>query len=206
MEEKKVIITIGRQFGSGGREVAKVLGEKLGVPVYDKELISHAAENSGFSKDLFIRSDEKRSIFNFSNFFSYGRYGGGAPSGNYVDDNTLFRIQSDTIRDIASKGSAIFIGRCSDYILRDLDKLDVFISAPDADRVKRISKRSNISEDQAKALMTKQDRTRETYYNYFTFGNWGVAGNYDLCIDSSLLGIEATADVIIDVARKKGLL
>lgn len=206
MDEKRIIITVGRQFGSGGREVAKALGKKLGIPVYDKELISHAAENSGFSKDLFVRSDEKRSIFTFSNFFAYGRYGGGNANANYVDDNTLFRIQSDTIRDIASKGSAIFIGRCSDYILRDMKKLDVFITAPDEDRARRIAKRSEVSEEQAKALMTKQDRTRETYYNYFTFGNWGVASNYDLCIDSSYLGIDGTAELIIYVAKEKGLL
>ncbi len=205
--KKNVIITVGRQFGSGGKEVANALGKKLGISVYDNELITHAAENSGFSKDLFVRSDEKRSFFSFSNFFAYGRYGGGDTAENYVDDNTLFRIQSDTIRDIASKGSAIFVGRCSDYILRDMDnKLDVFISAPETERIKRISSRRNISEDQARNLISKQERTRETYYNYFTFGNWGVASNYDLCVDSSLLGIDGTVDLIIYVAKAKGLL
>lgn len=205
--KKNVIITVGRQFGSGGKEVANALGKKLGITVYDNELITHAAESSGFSKDLFVRSDEKRSFFSFSNFFAYGRYGGGDTAENYVDDNTLFRIQSDTIRDIASKGSAIFVGRCSDYILRDMDnKLDVFISAPETERIKRISSRRNLSEDQARNLISKQERTRETYYNYFTFGNWGVASNYDLCVDSSLLGIDGTVDLIIYVAKAKGLL
>ncbi len=205
--KKNVIITVGRQFGSGGKEVANALGKKLGITVYDNELITHAAESSGFSKDLFVRSDEKRSFFSFSNFFAYGRYGGGDTAENYVDDNTLFRIQSDTIRDIASKGSAIFVGRCSDYILRDMDnKLDVFISAPETERIKRISSRRNISEDQARNLISKQERTRETYYNYFTFGNWGIASNYDLCVDSSLLGIDGTVDLIIYVAKAKGLL
>lgn len=204
MSEKKTIISIGRQFGSGGKEVALRIGEKLGIPVYDNELISHAAEESGFSKDLFVKSDEKRSLFSVSSFFTSGRYG--TIVDQYVSDHELFRIQSEVIRDIASKGSAIFIGRCSDYILRELPKLDVFITAPLEERVKRVCSRAKLSEEQAKSLIAKKDKTRETYYNYFTFKNWGVAGNYNLCIDSSILGIEGTADIVIEMAKKRGIL
>ena len=204
MNDNKLIINVGRQFGSGGKLVALALGRKLGIPVYDQELIAKAAEESGFSKDLFAKSDEKRSLLALSSFIvDVGRFGS---ADNYVNDNQLFIIQSNVIRSIADKGSAIFIGRCSDYILRDRPCLDVFITAEDAVRIKRVAGRMNISPEQAEALMRKKDRTRETYYNYYTFGNWGVASNYDLCVDSSILGIDGTADMIIDYCRRAGLL
>lgn len=204
MEDKKLIINVGRQFGSGGKLVALALGRKLGIPVYDQELISKAAEQSGFSKELFAKSDEKRNLLALSSFIvDVGRFGS---ADNYVSDNQLFVIQSNVIRSIADKGSAIFIGRCADYILRDRPCLDVFISASDEVRIKRVAERMGITPEQAESLMQKKDRTRETYYNYFTFGNWGVASNYDLCIDSSVLGIDGTADMIIDFCHRAKLI
>lgn len=201
--EKKTIINIGRQFGSGGKEIALAIGHRLGIKVYDNELITKAAEESGFSKQLFVKSDEKRSLFSFSSFFNTNGY---SLANNYMGDNELFNIQSKVIRDIAEAGSAIFIGRCSDYILRDMKCLDVFITAPFEDRVRRISERKGVSEEEAKQLIERNDRTRETYYNYFTFGNWGMASNYDLCMDSGILGIEGTADMIVEIAEKTGLI
>lgn len=204
MEDKKLIINVGRQFGSGGKLVALALGKKLGIPVYDQELISKAAEQSGFSKELFAKSDEKRNLLALSSFIvDVGRFGS---ADNYVSDNQLFVIQSNVIRSIADKGSAIFIGRCADYILRDRPCLDVFISASDEVRIKRVAERMGITPEQAESLMQKKDRTRETYYNYFTFGNWGVASNYDLCVDSSVLGIDGTADMIIDFCHRAKLI
>lgn len=197
------MINIGREFGSGGKQVALTIGEKLGIKVYDNELISKAAEESGFSKELFERSDEKRSIWGISSFFGNTRFGS---TQNYVGDNELFKIQSDVIRGIADKESAIFVGRCSNYILRDLDCLDVFISAPIEDRVRRVAQRVGLEEEEARSRIERQDRTRSTYYNFFTFGNWGSAGDYDLCVDSSILGIEGTADFIIDFGKKAGLI
>lgn len=204
MKDNELIINVGRQFGSGGRLVALALGRKLGIPVYDQELIAKAAEQSGFSKELFANSDEKRNLLALSSFIvDVGRFGS---ADNYMSDNQLFVIQSNVIRSLADKGPAIFIGRCSDYILRDRKCLDVFVTATDEVRVKRIAERMNITPEQADSLMRKKDRTRETYYNYYTFGNWGVASNYDLCVDSSVLGIEGTADMIIDFCRRAGLL
>lgn len=204
MKDNELIINVGRQFGSGGRLVALALGRKLGIPVYDQELIAKAAEQSGFSKELFANSDEKRNLLALSSFIvDVGRFGS---ADNYMSDNQLFVIQSNVIRSLADKGLAIFIGRCSDYILRDRKCLDVFVTATDEVRVKRIAERMNITPEQADSLMRKKDRTRETYYNYYTFGNWGVASNYDLCVDSSVLGIEGTADMIIDFCRRAGLL
>ena len=204
MKDNELIINVGRQFGSGGRLVALALGRKLGIPVYDQELIAKAAEQSGFSKELFANSDEKRNLLALSSFIvDVGRFGS---ADNYMSDNQLFVIQSYVIRSLADKGPAIFIGRCSDYILRDRKCLDVFVTATDEVRIKRIAERMNITPEQADSLMRKKDRTRETYYNYYTFGNWGVASNYDLCVDSSVLGIEGTADMIIDFCRRAGLL
>lgn len=201
---KKIIITIGRQFGSGGKCVADALGHKLGIPVYDNELITKAAQDSGFSAELFVQSDEKRRFFSLSSIFasSYN-----AEAENYMSDKGLFLMQSETIKKIAMQGSAIIVGRCSDYILRDMEGvLDVFLTCPAEARAARVSERLGISLEKAADMIERKDKSREEYYNYYTFGNWGVASTYDLCLDSSLLGIEGTADFIIDFARKAGLI
>lgn len=200
MSKEIRIINIGREFGSGGRAVATELGRLLGIPVYDNELITKAAEESGFSKQLFAGKDERRSLFSISSFFSSGRY---SMSDNYLSDNELFKIQGNVIRKLADESPCIFIGRCSDYILRDRnDTLDVFVCAPMEERINRICERENLSREEAEDLIIRKDRTRKTYYDYFTFGDWGMASNYDLCIDSSKLGIEGTAQFIIDFKDK----
>ena len=201
MAHPHTLINVGRSFGSGGGFVAQAISRKLGIPFYDNELISKAAEESGFSKELFLKNDEKRSLFTLSSFFTSGRLG---YSQNYYNDDTLFKIQGEVIRRIADAGPAVIIGRCSDYILRDRDGLDVFVCAPEAFRIRRIMEREGLGEDEARSLIARKDRTRETYYNYYTFGNWGTAANYDLCIDSSLLGIDGTAEAIIEFGRKAG--
>ena len=200
----KIIINLGRQFGSGGKQVALELGRKLGIKVYDNELITKAAESSGFSPDVFKKKDEKRNLFPVSSFFATQTFG--SPK-NYLNGENLFQIQSTVIREIAEKESAVIVGRCADYILRDMDcTVDVFITAPEENRIQMIMDRLNLSRDKAEDLIEKTDRKRETYYNYYTFGNWGVASNYDLCVDSSILGIEGTADYIIDFAVRAGIL
>lgn len=202
--ENRIIINLGRQFGSGGKQVALELGRKLGINVYDNELITKAAESSGFSPDVFMKKDEKRNLFPVSSFFATQTFG--SPK-NYLNGENLFQIQSSVIRDIAEKESAVIVGRCADYILRDLDcTVDVFITAPRETRISMIMDRMKISREKAEDLIEKTDRKRETYYNYYTFGNWGVASNYDLCVDSSILGIKGTADYIIDFAVRAGIL
>lgn len=196
------IINIGRSFGSGGGFVGQAIGKKLGIPVYDNELISKVAEESGYSKSLFS-GEEKRSLFSVSSFFASGRLS--YLDSGYVNDNVMFKIQSDVIRSIAQKGDAVIIGRCADYILRDLKCLDVFVCAPLEYRIKRLVENEGMDADEAENLIRRKDRTRETYYNYYTFGSWGQASNYDLCVDSSILGIEGTADYIIEFGRKAGL-
>lgn len=201
---RKLIINIGRQFGSGGLLVGKELGRKLGFPVYDRELITKAAQDSGFSKEIFIENDEKRSFLSLTSIFTQSFC---SDDNDYMSGSHLFKIQSETIRKIAEQGSAVILGRCSDYILRDMDcTLDVFLTASDEIRAARIAERSGLDLDEATQLMEKKDRSREQYYNYFTFGNWGMATNYDLCIDTGIVGIENAADIIIDFAVKAGRL
>lgn len=191
MENKHIIINIGRQFGSGGKATAEELGRILGIPVYDGELLTEAAKKSGIRKELFTSSDEKHRFWSF---------------GTGLGDNELFKIQSDTIRDIAHKGSAIFVGRASDYVLRDMKCLDVFISAPFENRVKKIMDERGLSEREAELLIQRKDKERSDYYNFFTFTEWGVAANYDLCIDSAILGYTGTAEFIIEFGKHAGLL
>ena len=194
--DKHIIINIGRQFGSGGKSVAEVLGRRLGIPVYDNELLTKAAEQSGLNPDLFRRSDEHKSVLGIGSVFSSNRFGGFTQSG--ITDSALFQIQSDAIRSIAEKEDAIFVGRASDYVLRDMDCLDVFICAPLEARVARVSERLGIAAEEASKMILKKDKGRKEYYDFFTFGDhWGQASNYDLCIDSSIHGIEGTADFII---------
>jgi cytidylate kinase len=198
---KRIIITIGRQFGSGGVLVANELGRRLGIPVYDKELIKKAAQDSGFSAEFFEESDERKRFFSLSAIFA-NRF---SETENYMSDRGIFKMQSQTIRSLAEQGSAIIVGRCSDYILRDMEcTLDVFLTSPLEVRAARIAERTGLSVEDAAALAEDKDRQRAEYYNYYTYTDWGVASTYDLCIDSSVLGIEGTADFIIDFARKAG--
>lgn len=197
------LINIGRSFGSGGGYVGQAIGQKLGIPFYDNALISKVAEESGYSKSLFA-GEEKRSLFSVSSFFASNRLN--YMDSGYVNDDVMFNIQSEVIRSIADKGDAVIIGRCADYILRERKCLNVFVCAPEEYRIRRLMKEENLTEDEAEKLMRKKDRTRETYYNYYTFGAWGQAANYHLCVDSSVLGIDGTAEYIIDFGRRAGLI
>lgn len=188
------IINIGRQYGSGGKAIAGIISKMLDIPLYDNELIAEAARASGFSPEFFRRIDEKRRFWDIGNIVSG------------LNDGELFKIQSDVIAEIADKGPAIFIGRASNYVLRNRKCLDVFICAPMEDRKARVCEREGIPEDEAESYIFKKDRGRAEYYNFFSFGHWGKSSDYDLCIDSSLLGIRGTAEFIVDFGRKSGLI
>jgi cytidylate kinase len=209
----KFYITIGRQKGAGGLEIAKRLSEEFGIPQYDKQLLDIAAKESGMCKEIFADIDERRGSKFISGFFSgimgslYSEYG--ASSG--INREDLFRIQSDSIIKIANEGSAIFVGRCADYILRErANCLNVFITAAPQERVARLLECGKIpnaekySNDEMVELLEKSDSKRENYYNYFTYKQWGAAASYDLCLNSSLLGIEGCVKVISDIIKEKG--
>lgn len=211
--ETKFYITIGREKGSGGLEIAKRLSEEFGIPSYNKELLDEAAKESGMSKEIFADIDEKRGSKFISGFFSgimgslYSEYG--ASSG--INREELFRIQSSCIINLANESSAIFVGRCADYILRERSNcLNVFITAKGEDRVDRLLECNKIANaerytrEQMIELLEKSDAKREKYYNYFTYKKWGAASSYDLCLNSSLLGIDGCVKVITDIIRSKG--
>ncbi|MBQ2104745.1 MAG: cytidylate kinase-like family protein, partial [Bacteroidales bacterium] len=166
--EKHILITIGRQFGSGGKPVGDALSRKLGIPVYDNELITEAAKQSGYSPELFIRSDEKKRSFFLANLFGLS-----SDVRNMIGDAELFRIQSETIRNLASKGSAIFVGRASDYVLRDMKCLNVFITASMESRIKFVCERDGVALEDAPGIIERRDRNRSKYYDFFTQKHWG---------------------------------
>lgn len=193
--EQRIIITIGRQFGAGGRSVAAELGQMLNIPVYDNDLLSQAAIESGFPSDMFKKRDEKRNLFGLARLFSSREYN----ATNYMGDNELFQMQSDTIRHIASKGSCIIIGRCADYVLRnDPDLVSIFLTSPLEIRTQRVCERMGVDRETALKIISRKERNRSSYYNGYTLGKWGDSSTYKLCLDSSVLGIQGTAQFICD--------
>lgn len=205
--DKHILITIGRQFGSGGREIGYKVAEKLGIKCYDKELLAEASKESGLCEKIFETHDEKPTrSFLYSlvmNTYSVGY----TPSG-YVDmpiGHKLFLAQFDAIKNIAAKESCVIVGRCADYALEDNpDLLSVFIHADMDVRIKRIMERKEIEKaDIARDLIIKTDKQRASYYNSYANKKWGDAKTYNVCIDSSILGIDGTADLIVDIVRNK---
>ncbi len=201
MEDKK-LITIGRQFGSCGRIIGENVAKLLGIQCYDKQLIKQVAKESGLWENLLDEMDEKHSNsflysivmdpYAFSYSFENQGYGMNL-------NQRAFMATYNTIEKIAKEGSGVFIGRCSDYVLREQEKvLRVFIYAPMEARIKSVMERFNLSEKQAKEQIQKEDKARASYYNYYTSKKWGKMDSYDLCIDSSILGPEKTAEMIIE--------
>lgn len=201
----KLIICIGRRVGAGGKRVASLLGQRLSLPVYDNELIAEAARKSGFSASLFKESDEKRHFSLIGSLFGSNRYG--SFTGNAINEGELFRLQGEAIRGLAEKGSCIFVGRASDYILREMSGVvSVFLTAPASVRAEELARRENIDRQQAEGQIRKRDKARENWYNLYTFGTWGDSSQYDLCIDTSKTGIDGAAELICRFAALRGLL
>lgn len=206
--KKAYVITIGRQLGSGGREIGEKLANQLGISYYDKELIYIASKESGLGKEFFEKADEKRRIPIFGGLFGLKGSLSVEPFSNYyLSNETLFNIQSDVIRKLADKGSSLFVGRCADYVLKDHPRcLNIFISADMKERIKRISSINKILEDEAVDLIEKSDKQRAGYYNYFSDRVWGALNSYHLSINSSVLGIDDTVDMIrIFATRRFGI-
>ncbi|MBE6341080.1 MAG: cytidylate kinase-like family protein [Bacteroidales bacterium] len=190
-----MIITVGRQVGSGGRIVGQKLAERLNLKFYDREILQRAARESGIGDEFFEHTDENNSWF--ARLKSYLNITA-APHDNYLSAESLFKFQSDTIRHAADEGGCVFVGRCADYILRDrTDRVDVFISANMEDRVKRAAEYFNITPEEAKKRIHELEQARRKYYNYFTEKEWGVAESYHICLNSSNVGIDACVGMII---------
>jgi cytidylate kinase len=203
--KENYIITIGRQLGSGGREIGQKLSVRLGISFYDKELIRIASQESGLKEDVFERADEKKRFSLFGGLLSFrGTEASEIYLSYYLTNETLFKIQSDVIRSLAEQKSCIFVGRCADYVLKENPRcLNLFISADMDDRIKRIAEIQNLPEDKARNYIEKMDRNRTRYYNYFSGKTWGAAESYHLCINSSVLGIDETVNFIRELAEKR---
>ena len=201
-----IVITIARQYGSGGREIGEKVAELLSIPLYDRELITLSAKNSGFSEEALENADEKAAnSLLYTLAMGSGSYGmpGGFGYKMPINDQ-LFVMQSDTIRRLARENDCVIVGRAADYVLRDNPaRLSVFLYADIADRKRRIAERHALTEAKAMDLINKTDRRRSNYYNYYTGGKWGKLDQYHLAINTSLLGIEGTAALIADAAKKK---
>lgn len=200
------IITIGRQFGSGGRAIGEQLAQKLRIPFYDKELISLAAKESGVSPEIFDNVDEKAAnslLYSLSmGMYSFGS--GFSAMGDLPVNDKLYILQHKIIREIADKGSCVIVGRCADYILRDRsDCVNVFVYADMEFRKEESIKKHGIDAARAEHIITKTDKSRANYYSFYSGQKWGAAENYDLCINSSKLDEEKIVDLIIDYIRMR---
>lgn len=194
------IITIGRQFGSEGREIGKLVADNYGIPFYDKDLLSRAAKESGFCEEM-IEVHDERPTSSFLYNLVMDTYSFGYNTSSFVDmpiSHKIFLAQFDTIKKIASEGPCVIVGRCADYALTDYDNvLNLFIYGDFDKRVKRIMERFELNEQKAKEMINKKDKQRQSYYNYYSSKKWGRAESYDLCINSSLFGPEGTKKLII---------
>mgnify|MGYP000086322089 CR=1 FL=1 len=200
----RTVITIGREFGSGGHEIGMKLAERLGIKCYDKELLELAAKESGLCEELFASQDEKP-----TNSFLYSlvmdTYSLGY-SNSYVDmpiNHKVFLAQFDAIKKIAANESCVIVGRCADYALAsNPDCLSIFVHADMDDRIKRVSKREDVTESKAKDMIQKRDKQRSSYYNYYTCKKWGDSRSYDLTLNTSKITPEACVDIILDFRKK----
>ena len=201
---EKIIINIGRQFASGGRYISKKLCEKFGCKYFDKEILDLAAKESGFSPDVFKKSDEKKSFIHTLFHLHAPMLSDDNFYNNKFSEESLFKFQCDAIRKAASQGSCLFIGRCADYVLRDEpNTVSIFLAADMEDRISRTMERYNMDEESARKTISKKDSTRASYYNYYTGKKWGAAESYDLCINTSIFGLDETAKFIADFIRKR---
>lgn len=194
--KENLIITISRQYGSGGREIGRRLAERLGIPYYDKELIILAAERSGYARSLFEEADQKASN---SMIFSLMWAGSMVNSYDLPLNDKIYLIQSGVIQQVARQGSCVIVGRCADYVLQDrFPCVNVFIHAALQKRMDRAVKVYGLSPDDVQSVLLKTDKRRETYYNYYTGRKFGDARNYTLSLDSLGVGIENAVRVMAD--------
>ncbi len=201
-----LVITISRRCGSGGKAIGEIIAKELGIKCYDKELLDLAAKQSGLAQELFETYDE-RPTSSFLYSLVMDTYSVGYSTSAYKDmpiNHKIFLAQFDAIKKLADDESCVIVGRCADYALQEYpNRTAVFITGEDDDRISHLMEVHNISRAKAKDVMVKTDKQRSSYYNYYASRKWGDAENYDMCINSSVLGFEGTAKVIIEFAKQK---
>ena len=200
---KHIIINIGRQLGSGGHDIGRMLALDFQAKYYDRELLNLAAKESGLSESIFEQNDEKKGFFRgLLNLGAPHLSGGGYKQG--LSQESLFQFQSDAIKKAAKEGSCVFVGRCADYVLRDFGNVvNVFITASMKYRIDQIMNKQHLDHDAAQRYIEQKESDRASYYNYYTGKKWGYAESYDLCIDSSVLGLVETEKIIAEFIRKR---
>ena len=201
------VINLGRQLGSGGKEIGEKLAKALNIAFFDKELIQLASDESGLCKEFFEKADERTQKTLLGGLFG-GRFpfisDGTLPYGSFLNNDSLFKIQSDVIRELAENQSCLFVGRCANYILRDHPRhINIFISASKEARIERLMHLNGITQEHAEDMMEKADKKRAAYYNYYSYDTWGAAATYHLCIDSSVMGIDKTVEYILQFVKHK---
>ena len=198
---KQTIITISREFGSGGHFIGEEVSKRLGIPFYDKNIIQQIAEKTGFSED-FVK--EQSEYAPSKNMFAYA-FVGRDHTGSSLSDR-IYAAQTQVIRNLAEKGSCIIIGRCADYILKDRpDTYHIFVYGDEYEKISRTQQLFNLSEKDARAMNRDMDKKRRLHYEYYTDRKWGRAENYDISLNSSTFGIDGCVEIIKEVAVNKSL-
>lgn len=193
------IITIGRQFGSSGHEIGQKVADYFGIPCYDKELLTRAAKESGYAEEMITHHDERpTNSFLYNLVMDTYSFGYNASSfGDMPISHKVFLAQFDTIKKVAEEGPCVIVGRCADYALADYKNcIHLFVYADETDKIRHIMERFDLSESKARDMMVKKDKQRQSYYNYYSSKKWGRADTYDLCINSSILGVNGTVKLI----------
>jgi len=204
MIDQSIIINIGRQLGSGGHDIGRMLALDFNAKYYDHELLDLAAKESGFSEKFFQQNDEKKGFFKALFNVQTSHFSGGSMYKTNFSQESLFQFQSEAIRKAAKEGSCVFVGRCADYVLRDFpNTVNVFITASMEYRVELIMNKQQLDADAARRFIEQRESARATYYNYYTGKKWGSAESYDLCIDSSVLGLMESEKIIAQFIRKR---
>ena len=200
-----IIINVGRQLGSGGHDIGRMLALDFQAKYYDKEIMNLAAKESGFSEKFFEQNDEKKGFLKGLFNVQTSHFSGGSMYKTNFSQESLFQFQSDAIRKAAQQGSCVFVGRCADYVLRDFDNVvSIFITASMDFRIDQIMAKQHFATPQeARRFIEHGESKRAAYYNYYTGKKWGDASGYNLCIDSSILGLMETEKLIADFIRKR---
>ena len=201
---KHIIINVGRQLGSGGHDIGRMLALDFQAKYYDRELMNLAAKESGFSEKFFEQNDEKKGFFKGLFNVQTSHLSGGSMYKTNFSQESLFQFQSEAIIKAAREGSCVFVGRCADYVLRDFgNTVNIFISAPMSFRIEQIMNKQHLDKEAAQKFIEQKESKRAAYYNYYTGKKWGAAESYDLCIDASILGIVETEKLIAEFIRKR---
>ena len=204
MQDKHIIINVGRQLGSGGHDIGRMLALDFGAKYYDRELLNLAAKESGLSERVFERNDERKSFLHAFLHLPNALSGESYTRQGFTQDS-VFQFQSDAIRKAADEGSCVFVGRCADYVLREYNNVvNIFITASMDFRVQQVMAKQNFTSPlEARRFIEQRESRRADYYNYYTGKKWGHAASYDLCIDSSILGLVDTEKFIAQFIRKR---